>query len=606
MKKVNIFLILLAIISLAGLGAVLTLTGGEKQPEQTEQGDGNLTDYKDNFVDPAERNKEIIVSVQEGFSYAPGDDIYNERFQSSVRSAIDALISVNRYTQENPLVIYNPFLTNSQSLYVYFETEQPYAVSYSVHTPDEEYEDFGGYVIPSRPDTSTVHEFQIIGLIPDTTNMITLRLTDKDGVVTIRRFYYYNENPVDALTLQLEVEQGMKQVQNEDKTFSTVPASEETVAEGMFMTFPMENEVFPYLRIYDNDGTQRAEIPLDTYGTKNCLMVDDLMYYMVSDTKIAGVNRLGQAVQVYTADGYTFGEDYCLDKNNDILVLASLDESLCVHDRILLIERASGEVTELVDMADLLPEYRVLCKEENGEIDWLHLNSIDLVDGNRILVNAEATGTVIKIRRLYNDPRIAFMVGDTVKFTGTSYVEDCFLRVDNEFEMHHNAPVVLYQEYDKIRESRHYIYLLNNNENAKYAKREEAYAFYYRYLVDEAEFGVRLVDTMKIPAVGEEGNVQWYKEHLLLNNDLVAEFHEYDSDFQLISTYRYVKPKVDKSEEQLEYEEDFPPADDTVLFARVKKYDFFDYYFTKDAVIILPVVPVTEEGNSEGNLTGNE
>ena len=596
MKKTNTILILIAMISLLALGAVLVLTGDTEQtPKEEDKQQGSLSDYQDNYMENLALNKEIVVTTKENFSQPGAEGIYDEAFQNSVRKKIDALIEAQKYDEDTPLVIYNPFHTNTQSLYVYFETQVPFSVSYSIHLPEEDYRDFKANVVPNDPTTSCIHEFQITGLIPNTTNMITLRLTNKDGKVYIRQFYYYNEHSVVASTIQLETEQGTKLVENEDKTFSTVPASEEKAAEGMFVTFPVANEVNPYLRIYDNDGVQRAELPLEQYGTKNLLFADGKMYYKVSDTKMVGLNRLGQAEMIYTADGYTFGEDYCLDKNQDILVLASKKGEVSEHDRILLIQRSSGEVTELVDMGKLLSEYKTLCKAAGKEKDWIHLNSIDLVDGNRILVGDEATGTVIKIRRLYNDPRIAFMIGDAEIFEETSYAEDFFLRVDNEFEMHHNLSVLSYQPYDKIRESRHYLYLLNTYENHKFGKREEPYAYYYRYLVDEAEEGVRLVDSIVIPDVDEDGCVQWYQNHFLVNGDIVAEFHEYDSEQQLIMTYRYVEPVIKKTEEQLEYEEDNPPADATVLFARVKKFDFIDYYFTEEPVIILPVESETDE-----------
>ena len=597
MKKINIFLILIAMLSLLALGAVLLFAGEENNPGNNHE-NGEDPSYQDHYSGLLDNNKDIIVKVKEEFAVPGETGIYEESFQNSVREKIDTLIENHEYGMDTPLVIYNPFGTNTQSLYVYFETEEPYSVSYSIHLPEEEYEDFGGNVIPNNPSTSQVHEFQMIGLIPDATNMITFRLTDKDGKVIIRRFYYQNANSVEASTLQLELTQGTKVVENEDKTTSIVPASEEKVAEGMFVTFPVANEVNPYLRIYDNDGVQRGEIPLEQYGTKNLLVVNDVMFYKVSDEKLVGVNRLGQVIRVYTAEGYTFGEDYCLDKNSDILVLASKDGEYTTHDHILLLDRETKEVTELVDMGDLLPEYKKIANRK-GKYDWIHLSSIDLVDGNRILVGAEATGTIIKIRRLYNEPKIAFMVGDTTPFADTSYVEEFFLRVDNEFEMHHNISLIRYQAYDKIRESRHYIYLLNTNENAEYAKREEPYSYYYRYLVDEAEFGVRLVDQFVLPAVDEDGSVQWYQKHLLVNGDIIPEFHEYDSEFQLITTYRYVEPVVKKTEEELEYEEDNPPADATVLFARVMKYDFLNYYFSENPVIILPVESETEEAEEK-------
>jgi hypothetical protein len=88
----------------------------------------------------------------------------------------------------------------------------------------------------------------------------------------------------------------------------------------MFVVFPATNEVSPYLRFYDNDGVQRCEIPLEAYGTKRLLLYEDLMFFKVSENKFVGINRLGEAVKIFTADNYTFGEDYCFDKNNDILM----------------------------------------------------------------------------------------------------------------------------------------------------------------------------------------------------------------------------------------------------------------------------------------------
>ncbi len=603
MKKINIILILVAMISLLGLGAVVLLFGEtENTPEENYV--GTLEEYQDNYIVDSNMNKEIVVEVRENFSKQAEAGIYSTEFQNSVREAIDALVAANDYSENNPLVIYNPFLTNSQSLYVYFETEEPYAVSYSVHTPEADYEDFGGYVVPNRPDTSKVHEFQIIGLIPGETNMITIRLMDANGVVKIRRFYYYNENDVAATTIELETKQGTKEIENEDKTFSTVPASEEPLADGMYVVFPAENEIVPYLRVYDNDGVQRCEIPLEAYGTRKMLVLDDLMFFKVSDDKLVGINRLGQMVKLYTAENYTFGDDYCFDKNNDILVLASDKRQASVDDCIILLDRESMEVTELVDLGDLLPEYKVKCKKENGVQDWISLNSISFVEGNRLLVSGDKTDTIIKIRRLYNDPKITFLVGDSEEFEGTPY-KALFAQVDNEFEMHHGLNMIEYQPYDLIRETRHYICLLNNNEDFEYEKRQEHYAYYYRYLVDDAEGGegsqgsVRLVDSFVLPEVGDNGSIQWYGNHLIFATDKATEFYEYDSNFQLITKYSYEEPIVKKTEEEQEQEEDNPPADATVAFLRVSKHDFLGYYYNAEPVLIQPVETETEGAESE-------
>lgn len=603
MKKTNIILILIAMLSLLGLGAVVLFFGDtEKLPEQNNT--GTLEEYQDNYIADENMNKEIVVKVEEEFAEASEIGIYTAEFQSLVREKINGLISANTYTEDNPLVIYNPFLTNSQSLYVYFETEEAYAVSYSVHTPEADYEDFGAFTVPHRPDTSKVHEFQVIGLIPGETNMITLRMMDVNGVVKIRRFYFYNENKVAASTIELKTEQGTKEVENEDKTFSTVPASKEQVAEGMFVVFPAANEVSPYLRFYDNDGVQRCEIPLETYGTKRMLLLDDLIFFKVSAEKFVGINRLGEVVKIITDENYSFGDDYCFDKNNDILVLASDKRQASVDDCIICINRVTSEITELVDLGDLLPEYKVKCEKKDGVQDWISLNSIALVEGNRVMVSGDKTDTIIKIRRLYNDPKITFMIGNPEEFKNTPYTT-LFAQEDNEFEMHHGLNMITYQPYDLIRETRHYICLLHNNEDFEYEKRQEHYAYYYRYLVDDAEGGedaqgsVRLVDSFVLPEVGNNGSIQWYGDHLLFATDKKAEFYEYDNEFQLITKYSYKEPVVEKTEEEKEQEEDYPPADATVAFLRVEKFDFTGYYYNEEPVIIQPAETELEGAESE-------
>lgn len=603
MKKTNIILILIAMISLLGLGTVVFLFGNTtKLPEQTQP--ETLEEYKDNYVTDTSMNKEIVVSVAEDFSTPAESGIYTTQFQNSVREKINGLINANTYTEDNPLVIYNPFLTNSQSLYVYFETEEAYSVSYSVHTPEADYENFGAITVPNRPDTSKVHEFQVIGLIPNETNMITIRMMDMDGVVKIRRFYYYNENEVAATTIELETEQGTKEVENEDKTFSTVPASNEQVAEGMFLIYPAANEVSPYLRIYDNDGVQRCEIPLETYGTKRLLLYEDLIFFKTSDNKLVALNRLGQAVKILSDAKYVFGDDYCFDKNNDILMLASDKSQASVDDCIILIDRETLEITELVDLGDLLPEFKVKCQKKDGVQDWISLNSIALVEGNRIMVSGDKTDTIIKIRRLYNDPKITFMVGNPEEFKDTPYTT-LFAQVDNEFEMHHGLNMITYQPYDLIRETRHYICLLHNNEDFDYEKRQEHYAYYYRYLVDDAEGGekaqgsVRLMDSFVLPEVGDNGSIQWFDDHLVFATDKATEFYEYDSEFQLITKYTYEEPLVTKTEDEKEHEEDYPPADATVAFLRVEKFDFTGYYYNAVPVIIRPAETELEGAESE-------
>lgn len=589
MKKINIILILVAMLSLVCLGAVLVMEGNGTESKKSE-----LEQYQNGYIENTGRNKDIMVTVREQIAQEP-EDIYDLSFQERVRTLLDELISGQTFDEDMPLVAYNPFRTNAQSLYVYFETSQPYTVSYSVHIPEKKIPDFGGNAVPVSKDNATTHEFQIVGILPEELNMITLRLTDANGLTIIRRFYYQNNHTVAATELFLTAEDGTKQIQNEDGSSQIVPASTQTRSDGLFAAFQKENELAPFVRLYDNNGVQRAEIPLRTYGAKRLLLQDGKMYIKISEREIVALNRLGQAVQVFTSSEYLFGEDCVLDKNQDILVIASDKWQTSVRDCILRIDHLTGEITKLVDLGDLMPEYKKQCEPQDGILDWIGLNSIDWEEGNQILLTSETTGLLIKLRRLYNSPRISYLIGDVTKWEESVY-RDLFLRVDNEFEMHSGVAFATMEEYDKIRETRQYIDLLNCNRDAEYGKKEERVSYLYRYLVDEAEKGVRLMGVVTLSEAQEDGSIQWYQEHLITNGDQKAEFFEYDKEFQLITKFIYKEPKVAYTEDELEYIEDHPLPDGTVLFLRVMKYDFYDYYFEEQ-----PSLPVPTEAESTGS-----
>ena len=53
-------------LSLLGLGAVVLLFGDNKKTPDT--GVPSLEDYQDNYIEDANRNKEIVVEVKENFA----------------------------------------------------------------------------------------------------------------------------------------------------------------------------------------------------------------------------------------------------------------------------------------------------------------------------------------------------------------------------------------------------------------------------------------------------------------------------------------------------------------------------------------------------------
>ena len=68
MKKTNIILILIAMLSLLGLGAVVLLFGDNQKTPDTNV--PTLDQYKDHYIEDANKNKEIVVEVMENFAEA--------------------------------------------------------------------------------------------------------------------------------------------------------------------------------------------------------------------------------------------------------------------------------------------------------------------------------------------------------------------------------------------------------------------------------------------------------------------------------------------------------------------------------------------------------
>lgn len=614
MKKTQAILSVLAVLSLGGLVAVFVLFGqnaGAETGTAAPTPHTTLKDYQDQYGNSS-GTAELLGQKVMTLSQPEQSEIYTEHFQNSVRGQLDDLIAKHRYTEDAPLVVWNPFGTNEQSLYVYFETETPYQVSYTVHLPEQpEIGEFGGNVVSrtvtvtdaqgktQEVGTSLLHEFQITGLIPEEDNLITLRLTDQNGMTIVRRFHA-QEIPKTAATYQLMVRRAQKQVTDEtDGTTRMVPMSSDDPAEGLFVVFAGENEVAPYLRLYDKGGVQRAEIPLEAYGARRVLLQDGILIYRVSDTKFAGVNCLGQAVELYETGTASIGADYVLDDKGNLLFLGSDTTQNSVEDCIFRVDRATGEVTKLVDFGTLLPEYKESKKAGETALDWLGLNSMEWLGDNMVMLSAKAAGTVIKLRRLYNSPRIVYLIGDPKAWENTSYT-GLFLRTEGgEFTMYPGEEFTDFQlfdrvlflgtlPYDKVREARSYLYLLDNNETMEYEKKQPHYSRYFCYVIDEEEHSVRLVTERQLPEAVSEGSVSWYDGHLVMTGGTTGEFYEYDGELQLIDTFTYQAPQIEKTVEEKDAEEDHPLPDATVWYTRVQKHRFDGYYFEDTPVLYLP------------------
>ena len=122
---------------------------------------------------------------QDGFTY------YDTSVQQRIRRMLDrghtAAADGHQWTAETPMAVLNPFGTGSNGLYLYFETDLPTRVEYTIHVEDERIPDFTATAADSSGEEySTAHEFQMIGLVPGETNQVTMTIRGSWGNIRQR------------------------------------------------------------------------------------------------------------------------------------------------------------------------------------------------------------------------------------------------------------------------------------------------------------------------------------------------------------------------------------------------------------------------------------
>lgn len=611
MKKFNGILILIGALSALVLAFMLYTTGvfspDKKNEELTPAPTVEYSTPRDIFqndyaADPNQSKEIAVIHVMENFvDYVDAKQIYTYGYQQAVRKKINALIEDGHYTEDKPLVIHNPFGTNSQSLYVYFETEQPCAVAYNVHVSktDSKAGDFGGNIVAAKKhmnyadgceeevDTSYIHEFQVTGIQPGIDNTITFRLVDQTGYIRMRRFYYtFEDGIVNANELELEKERATKTIVVDEKTLetATVNVTDAEQTDGLYCVFRAKNGYDPYMLVYDNDGFMRMEVPLESAYAKSAYVKDGELYLFVSDKKFVKISSLGEVKKIYETDEYTFGKDFCIDAKGNVIVLASRVGSDTADDVVCIVDFEKEAVYELFDMGNFMSGL----KKKKACRDWIGLSSVSYTGDNMVVLSADVPNTLIKMRRIYNGPKLVYLAGEPDYYEDLPSLKKMFLIHEGDFTFPTTITEQGFEEYDKIRESRSYIWVLDRNLDYDYEKKEEHFGYYTRLLLDDEERTLRQIDeSIVVKGITEDSHLELFGDNKLLVKGTDNSFIEADHEFNTIYTFTYNAPVVKKSIEQQEYEEDNPPPDDTVRYIGISKINPVSYLFTDEIIVYI-------------------
>lgn len=430
-------------------------------------------------------------------------EIYTEETQTKAAEEIEEKLANKLYTVEAPLIYYNPFGTNTRAANIYFSTEEAVSASYTISVEDEAIPDFTRKLATGEESgVTTTHAYQLVGLIPNAENTITITLYDKDG----------NQKTKSTFTIQVP------EVQSDaDERLAITEGETQELADGLFcVVYGRIDNLTLNISLYDNDGILRGELPVESYRTDRIITIDGYLYYNVSETKIVKANRLGQVVQIYDIGDYEFHHDMVYEESqNSFVILASDTREDTVEDIIIQLNLETGEVTELLDLKDLLPEAyeKAIKPDKKSKLDWAHVNALQVIDGSDVVLSFRELSSIVSVKNIFTAPELEYILSDKSVWEGTSYQDYVYDKV-GDFTSQAGQHALTYVEGEA--EGEYYIYMFNNNFTYSGTRKdidwsgytlaqvdvEERDSYYYKYKINENDKTFELVDSFAVPYSG--------------------------------------------------------------------------------------------------------
>lgn len=446
--------------------------------------------------------------------------IFNLTYQDAVESKIDDLKKKDDYSLENPLIIYNPYGTASQSYYVYLGDDYN-DLSYTIKT--DGYADYSH----SLGDDS---EYQLIGFVPGECN--TLILTDGK-----KSF----ETDINTPKMKADVDLKLEMTDGD---------SDSELSDGLYTVLGHDKNYEANVYLYDNEGVLRNELVLDDYRADRIIFDGDDMYYPYESRGIMKVNSLGKIERMYDLGKYRMHHDMILDDDKMVILVDEVGADT-KEDVIISLDLDSGEIIDVIDMKKLLPELyeKAILPEDNKTLDWLHLNALSL-KGDDLILSSRELSTIIYLSDYETNPTISYLITDESMLEGTSY-GDLLYEKDGDFVSNAGQHAVTYIPGES--EDEYYLIMFNNNYASIVTRpdfkwtnypgtgsfNEGETSYFYKYKIDENDKSYELDYSLEIPYSSIVSSVQIYDDNLVTASGMDNSFGEYDDDGELIKEFRY-------------------------------------------------------------------
>lgn len=482
--------------------------------------------------------------------------IYTSEYQEEALSNLKSEKGNGNYTLQNIFMKYNPFSTNTQSMYVYFNTSKAAKITYTVSCAN--YADFTASAYQAKAYQKE-HEFQLIGLLPNCTNTITFTATFKDGT---------------SQSVTKTYEMGSL-LGDEDIQLKRVSGSKQDLGNGLYTLLENDSDDQDFVYLYDTNGILRGEIPIIGYRSHRMLMQNHTLYMSVSTHRMVAMNHLGMVKHVYNLGNYIIHHDYQFDNDGNLILLATNEEKNSVEDCIIKVDVDSEEVTELLDLEDLFGSYKESTDHKEGsKWDWMHINTLQYLSDDSAILSSRETSSIIKINELSTNPSIDYIIGNEDFWKDTDYSDYLYTKV-GDFLTSGGQHTVTYMEDDSLASGQYYLYMFDNNfgysktrtdydwtvnEGIQTSILEGTTSYYYQYLVDENESTYTLVNSFEVPFSAYVSSAQNLGNHIVVDSGIAGLLSIYDTDGNL--------------------EEQFSIKKNNRFIYRIYYYDYKGYYFS--------------------------
>lgn len=381
------------------------------------------------------------------------------------------------YTPENPYIILDPYGWAPLSALIMFKTEEPTSISIKVHGKDDY-----THIEHTFKEEKTFHQIPVTGLYADYENTVEIVLEHQQE----RYEYFLETEPLISNSHMVEV--------------NLVTSQPEKMEDGL--TFLQCNSGGKYPIAVDVNGETRWILYHQSKQILKRIDTGDLILSLENKLGFYQLDLLGKVFHQYNEPQIIHHDVIQLPTGNFLL---SSDHDHYVEDRIVELDRITGEIVQDYDFSNIIQPNRFNSTDNK---DWAHMNSFVYQEEASALIVSPRHQGVTKVS--YPEEELIWILTHPAELEG---MEDKYLTPigDNFTPPTNQHAVMIMPDQDNNPNTMDIMMFDNNVARLDMPKldTDKEYSRMVQYRIDEVNMTVE-----EIWSYGEERGVEYYSSVL--------------------------------------------------------------------------------------------